>query len=154
MTGANTLPVMTQFIIDSVSDPIQVNGETMKLPDLEKLEYRLLQIDSDNFAAFVQKLQRLKIWADELEHHCTPRTAASIKGIVYKQIRTYLIGLTAKSSEKGGRLIKDLLEERTESIVNIHEQGKQSTARRWLGGDKQPDTTAVQSNGAMGVPRQ
>ena len=69
MTGANTLPVMTQFLVDSVSDTVQMGNEMVKLPDLEKLEYRLLQIDSDNFASFVQKAQRMKIWADYLSDH-------------------------------------------------------------------------------------
>ena len=150
MTGPASLPAMTQFLIDSVSETTKLeSGELVKIPDLDKIQYRLLQIDSNNFGAFIQKAEVLKIWADTLNMHTTPRTAASIRQIVSALMRTYQVGLTGKSSEQGGRLIRDLLEERTESVINVHEKHNSLSRFRQFTGEREPDTQPVQTTGVM-----
>ena len=141
---------MTQFLIDSVSETTKLeSGELVKIPDLDKIQYRLLQIDTDNFAAFIQKAQVLKIWSENLNQHTTPRTAQSIRDIVSALMRSYQIGLTGKSSEQGGRLIRDLLEERTESIINVHEKNNSMSRFKQFTGEREHDVSPVQTTGVM-----
>ena len=66
-----------------------------------------------------------------------------IQEITQQIIRGYLIGSTGKSSEKGGRLIRDLLEERTESIINVHDKQDNMSRFKKFTGEGDVDASAA-----------
>ena len=119
-----TIGAMTNLILASVSEErMGIDGAVTNTVDNEMLFYRLLDVDSDNFSAFILEAKNCLTWANTIHEHVTPYVAVSLQREMREIIRNYLISITGKSGEKG-KLIRLLLQDRSESIVTFKGDNK------------------------------
>ena len=122
--NTETVGAMTQLILSSVSEEkYHPDGSTSLAIDNEMLFYRLLDVDSDNFAAFVLEIKNCMTWANTIKDHVTPFVAVTLENEMQELVRNYLVSVTSKSGEKG-RLIRMLLQDKSESIVTFKGDNK------------------------------
>lgn len=87
---------------------IKEDGSSEVIPNMEMLKYRLMNIDSDNFSAFLKEIFDLESLVNSFDRELTPETATVMKQEISEVIGNYLKAVTGKSSE-GGMLVKELL---------------------------------------------
>ena len=115
---------MTNLILSSVSEPHRkADGTIENYVDNELLFYRFLNVNSDNFAAFVLECKNCITWAETIENHVTPFVAVSLKSQMKDIVRNYLVSVTGKSGEDG-KLMKMLLQDKSESVIQFKGENK------------------------------
>lgn len=93
--------------------------------DTDFMFYRLLQIDNDNFAAFVAAARHCVDLIQSMRSDLPPNVYNDLCNQIKNIIKTDVISMTAKSSEQGGQLLKDVLnDETTENHYLIEKNSK------------------------------
>ena len=120
----DSIGAMTQLILASVSDhKYNADGKAVAVVDSEMLFYRLFDVDSENFAAFIFEIKNCILWADTISDHVTAYVAETLKSEMHAIVRNYLVSVTGKSGEKG-KLIRQLLQDKSESVITFHGKDK------------------------------
>lgn len=93
--------------------------------DVDFMFFRLLQIDSDNFGAFVASARHCVDLVQSMKKNLPPNVFYDLTSQIKSIIKTDIISMTAKSSEQGGQLLKDVLnDEVTENHFLIEKNSK------------------------------
>lgn len=125
------IPALIDLIVQT-SGQIRVTdeGDVITIPDNEFIKFRLLDIDSDNYAAFLKALMNLKALALTFDTELTPALAAPLKAEVMQHITGYVNSSTGKSSEHS-KLIKEIIKDEQHMFHYFKESGgKKSFADR------------------------
>ena len=94
------------------------DGELKSIPDNELLKYRLFDIPSDNFAAFLFDIKNVENLANSMADSMTPTLSNQIKRNIAKLVKGYIVSLTGKSAENAG-LMKMLLQDESKQYHYI-----------------------------------
>lgn len=100
------------------------------VPDNDMVMYRLMDIPSDNYAAFLKEAKEFLNSAIQLENRVRAVTYSKIVKEVMAIERYYNISITGKSSENG-KLIKELLKDETLQKHVFKEEGGKSVLEKF-----------------------
>jgi len=106
-------PALIELIMQASGVPTtNTAGEVKIVPDNDMVMYRLMDIPSDNYAAFLKEAKEFLNTAVQLENKVRTVSYDRILKEVMAIERYYNISITGKSSENG-KLIKELLKDET-----------------------------------------
>lgn len=142
----SSTPALIDLVTKTVGSPVpDGKGGFSVVPDNDMIMYRLLDIPSDNYAAFVKEAKEFLNIAVQMSNKVRTVTYDRILREVTAIERYYQMSLTAKSSEDG-KFIKELLRDETIQRLSVKEEGKQGLMQRFAAvqGDNESRDTQYQ----------
>jgi len=127
----NSIPALIDMLLQVTSKPVVgPDGKISMIPDTDFMRYRLLNIPSNNFSAFLLHCIQLKKDIENLKSGFPELSYNVIRKEIIDTVDSYMLSLTGKSSE-GGQLIKLLLQDVNTSYHFFRDM---SGGRKMLGG--------------------
>lgn len=135
-------PALIDLVTKTVGTPVSDgHGGFTVLPDNDMIMYRLMDIPTDNYSAFLKEAKEFLNMAMQMETH--------VRAVTYEQIvrearaieRYYQVSVTGKSSEQG-KFIKELLKDETMQKHVFKTEGGRNVLERFAmaqGDDRRMD---------------
>ena len=134
---SNTDPLV-QLLLHSISKPtVNPDGSVGLTYDVEQLKYRLLDIKSDNFVAFLTSYKDMLATCQRLETTQLPAVGVALAEYFRSRVESMMIGVTGQASENA-ELIRLLLQDRTEQFVTLQSTPENRGLMDRLGAGSRP----------------
>lgn len=119
---------ITSFLVETCPSHISVDDNNVKTiqSDVEFMFFRLMQIDANSFAAFVRSARMCVDLTESMAQSLPPNVHRVIMSDILKLIKTDIISITAKSSEQGGKLLRDLQQDISTENHYLYEKSNNS----------------------------
>ena len=132
-------PSLIHFLTHTTGSTELLNdGELKSIPDNELLKYRLFDIPTDNFSAFLFNMKHAENLANSMSDSMTPTLSNQIKRNIAKLTKQYIVSLTGKSAENAA-LMKMLLQDESRQYHYIKGIEKAGVLDRIRGVQGQPE---------------
>ena len=106
-------------MLHSVSKETKESDGTSNMHyDPEMLVYRLYNVETDNFPAYIGAHKNVITWANQIRYSCNAVAGKVIADLMVELTANNLISLTGTSA-KNGEFLKSLLLDKQESIVKM-----------------------------------
>ena len=111
-------PVINLLLHSVSKEAIDPDGSAQMHYDPEMLVYRLYNVESDNFPAYIGAHKNVITWANQLRNTTNTVTGKAIADLMVELTANNLISLTGTSA-KNGEFMKALLLDKQESYIKM-----------------------------------
>lgn len=138
---------LVQLMLHSISQPMSnPDGSVGLTYNTEELKYRLMDVHSDNFVAFIDAHKEVHSICDRIEATQLPDVGKAVADFFRAEADGMMISITGQSSERA-ELTKMLLQDRTEQLVTLQASPEHRGLAERLGGGTRPQQQAPPAQG-------
>jgi len=144
---SNTSSLLSTIISSVSRQQTNAAGEEILVTDYEELKYRLMNVKSDNFCAFLYSAFETRDNISQMRYDFPSVTYDNIQNQINQIIKNYLTSVSGKSSEAGGMLLKMLLSDLQTNVHYFSELKNKSILSKigGLAGNKQEESVVKRS---------